>query len=54
MQIGFAGLLTIVFICLKLVGTLTWDWIWILSPMWIGALIWLVVVLILVLFLGHK
>ena len=34
--IGFAGLLTIVFITLKLTGTITWSWFWVLSPIWIS------------------
>lgn len=35
--IGFTGLLTIVFIVLKLVGTINWSWWWVLSPIWISA-----------------
>ena len=34
--IGFCGLLTIVFIVLKLLGKITWSWLWVLSPLWIG------------------
>lgn len=34
--IGFAGLLTIVFITLKLTGNIDWSWWWVLSPLWIG------------------
>jgi hypothetical protein len=30
--IGFIGLLTIVFITLKLTGHITWSWFWVLSP----------------------
>ncbi len=30
--IGFFGLLTIVFIVLKLTGYITWSWWWVLSP----------------------
>lgn len=30
--IGFTGLLTIVFITLKLLGVIKWNWIWVLSP----------------------
>ena len=30
--IGFLGLLTIVFITLKLIGYITWSWWWVLSP----------------------
>lgn len=35
MQIGFAGLLAIVFIALKLTGVIAWSWLWVLSPLWI-------------------
>lgn len=34
--IGFAGLLTILFIGLKLTGHITWSWVWVLSPLWIS------------------
>lgn len=37
--IGFPGLLTIVFITLKLMNKIDWSWWWVLSPMWISALI---------------
>lgn len=33
--ISFNGLLTIVFITLKLTGYIDWSWIWVLSPLWI-------------------
>ena len=33
--IGFSGLLTIVFIILKLIGKIDWSWWWVLSPLWI-------------------
>ena len=33
--IGFSGMLAIVFITLKLVGTISWSWLWVLSPLWI-------------------
>lgn len=35
--IGFVGLLTILFIALKLTGYITWSWVWVLSPIWITA-----------------
>lgn len=34
--IGFYGLLTIVFIVLKLLNVISWSWIWVLSPLWIS------------------
>jgi len=36
---GFTGWLTILFIALKLTGQITWSWVWVLSPIWISALI---------------
>lgn len=33
--IGFWGLLTIVFIVLKLCNVIAWSWWWVLSPLWI-------------------
>jgi hypothetical protein len=47
--IGFFGVLTIVFITLKLLGYIDWSWLWVLSPAWGGCLI---VLGILGLFLG--
>ena len=32
--IGFLGLLTILFIGLKLTGHITWSWWWVLAPIW--------------------
>ena len=34
--IGFTGVLTIVFIVLKLIGVISWSWVWVLSPLWIS------------------
>ena len=34
--IGFTGLLTIVFIVLKLTNYIDWSWWWVLSPLWIS------------------
>ena len=32
--IGFAGLLAILFIALKLTGHIAWSWWWVLAPIW--------------------
>lgn len=37
--IGFTGLLTILFIGLKLGGVTSWSWWWVLSPIWITLLL---------------
>lgn len=44
--IGFLGLLTVVFITLKLTGYITWSWLWVLSPLWIGFGIFLAIALV--------
>ena len=44
--IGFTGLLTIVFIVLKLCGIITWSWLWVLSPIWIGAALAIAILII--------
>jgi ATP/ADP translocase len=43
--IGFCGLLTIVFITLKLVDKINWSWWWVLSPIWIPITLFLFIIL---------
>ena len=45
--IGFTGLLTIVFVILKLLGKINWSWWWVLSPLWISFLLVMVFFVIL-------
>lgn len=42
--IGFTGLLTILFIGLKLTGYIDWSWLWVLSPIWISAGLFVIIV----------
>ena len=44
--IGFAGLLTILFIGLKLTGYISWSWLWVLSPLWIGFCVFIFILII--------
>lgn len=46
--VGFIGLLTLVFIVLKLCKVINWSWLWVLSPLWIGLIAYIVIVLILI------
>ena len=46
--VGFLGLLTLIFITLKLLGVITWGWAWVLAPIWIPALIGAIGVLVFV------
>ena len=48
--ISFTGLLTIVFIVLKLLGVITWSWVWVLSPIWITLVLVLIAVFIAIIF----
>lgn len=44
--IGFFDALALIFIVLKLVGIIDWSWVWVLSPIWIGWIISLVLIII--------
>ena len=37
-------ILTIVFVILKLCGVITWSWVWVLSPLWIGFALGVVII----------
>ena len=45
-NVGVSGLLTLVFITLKLCKVIDWSWVWVLSPLWITAGILLAVALL--------
>lgn len=46
--IGFTGLLTIVFIVLKLCHVINWNRIWVLCPIWINFLFIILIFIIFV------
>lgn len=52
--IGFVGLLTIAFIVLKLVGVINWSWVWVLSPIWISASVFLIIVIVATILINGK
>ena len=37
--VSFLSLLTIMFIGLKLSNNIDWDWVWVLSPLWLPFVI---------------
>jgi hypothetical protein len=39
MKIGFAGLLALLFIAMKLMKIIAWSWLWVLSPLWITPIL---------------
>lgn len=45
--VGFAEALTLLFIGLKLGKVISWSWLWVLSPLWLGfALLVLLAVIV--------
>lgn len=48
-SVSFATLLTLTFIVLKLCGVISWSWLWVLSPLWLGTFITIAVTIICIL-----
>ena len=42
--VSFLGLLTLLFIALKLTDKIDWSWVWVLSPAWIPTVIVLILI----------
>lgn len=56
-NIGFTGLLTLIFITLKLTNVIDWSWLWVLAPIWIAwslVLVLLIVYCVLFVFVRTK
>jgi len=43
---GLSSMLFIVFLILKLVGTIDWSWWWVTAPLWIPIVIVIIIVII--------
>ena len=50
--VSFLGLLTLLFIGLKLMGHIAWSWIWVLAPLWFPMGIALVILFVGMLIVG--
>ena len=50
--LGFVDALTLLFIALKLTGQIDWNWIWVLSPIWI-SISFLAVFAVVILLIGR-
>jgi hypothetical protein len=44
--LGFCGLLTTLFVALKLTHVIQWPWLWVVSPLWIPPVLLLVVLIV--------
>ena len=38
--LGFSTILFLIFLVLKLCNVITWSWWWVTSPLWIGAILY--------------
>lgn len=52
--VSFTGLLTIVFIVLKLCNVIDWNWFWVLSPIIFGIAISLLIIFIAAIVIATK
>lgn len=50
--ITFTGLLTCIFIALKLMNTINWSWWWVLSPLWIPIVASFIIIIVASLIIG--
>lgn len=46
--VGFLGLLTVLFVGLKLTHVIAWSWWWVLAPLWLPVAVFIVVIVTLV------
>lgn len=53
-NLSFLGMLAIVFITLKLTGTITWSWLWVLSPFWIGLILCAIITAVVLIIMKNK
>jgi hypothetical protein len=42
--LGFCGMLTLLFIALKLLRIIDWSWKWVLAPLWMPILIAIILI----------
>ena len=49
---GVVSVLTLIFIVMKLSGTIDWSWIWVLCPVWVSVLF--IVIFFAVIMVGGK
>lgn len=53
-SLNIGSVIQIVFIILKLTNLIHWSWLWVLSPLWISAIITLVLYIVLVCIIKEK
>lgn len=43
--LSFCGVLSLIFITLKLVNVITWSWLWVLAPIWLPIVVVLLLII---------
>ena len=51
---GIGGVLFIVFLILKLTNVISWSWGWVIAPLWISLLIFIIILVFYIVFLCWK
>ena len=46
--VGIGMILTLIFIILKLCGVIHWSWVWVLAPLWISAIVWIIFAILII------
>lgn len=44
--VGFGSILFFIFLVLKLTGVISWSWLWVIAPLWIGFAITILILAI--------
>ena len=44
--VSYVGVLTLIFVVLKLTNVIQWSWVWVLSPLWISFLAGFFIILV--------
>lgn len=44
--VGIGTIILTIFITLKLCGVINWSWFWVLSPLWIGFILAIILIII--------
>jgi hypothetical protein len=52
--LGLTGVLTVVFVVLKLIGVIDWSWWWVLSPLWIDLILCVIFIVGLAIYYAHE
>ena len=47
---SLCGVLTTIFVVLKLIGVIDWPWVWVLAPFWISLILGVIGIVIAIIF----